>query len=301
MAIVVQCSGCGGKFRTSDELAGKRLKCPKCAAIIQIGNIVQPPSPRPIPATRATQTSVAPRQDSDFVSGSPAGDRLPLVHSPLPGQEADAALQRLEGGEGRQRTQADEMPRDIPKDVLHDFLAFELELRTAGIAILIVATMFAGAAAGAKGIGEGWGYVAAAVLVAAWGCLTWAATRLPYHICIGVTIFFAIFMLLLGLVSIAIPNSPPAYVPLLTLALIVVAVVRAFYKLRTVREMQRGVRTGAYRSEQLKEARARAFGIRRAEVGGIGQTWIPARYVVLAILVPVYLGCLAAAIKRLLF
>jgi DNA-directed RNA polymerase subunit RPC12/RpoP len=37
MSITVQCSGCGGKFRAYDKLAGRRGKCPKCS-----GNIVVP-------------------------------------------------------------------------------------------------------------------------------------------------------------------------------------------------------------------------------------------------------------------
>jgi len=36
MPISVQCSGCGGKFRARDELAGRRVKCPKCSAPIEV-------------------------------------------------------------------------------------------------------------------------------------------------------------------------------------------------------------------------------------------------------------------------
>lgn len=36
MPISVQCSGCGSKFRADDKLAGRRGKCPKCSAIIEI-------------------------------------------------------------------------------------------------------------------------------------------------------------------------------------------------------------------------------------------------------------------------
>ena len=34
MAIQVECSGCGGKFRAPDKSAGRRVKCPKCSAAI---------------------------------------------------------------------------------------------------------------------------------------------------------------------------------------------------------------------------------------------------------------------------
>ena len=36
MPIAVECSGCGGKFRGPDESAGKRVKCPKCSAVIEV-------------------------------------------------------------------------------------------------------------------------------------------------------------------------------------------------------------------------------------------------------------------------
>jgi len=36
MVVSVECSGCGGKFRAPDALAGKRVKCPKCSALIEV-------------------------------------------------------------------------------------------------------------------------------------------------------------------------------------------------------------------------------------------------------------------------
>ena len=44
MAIVVQCSGCGGRLRVRDEWAGKRVKCPKCSALTKVGSIVHEPT-----------------------------------------------------------------------------------------------------------------------------------------------------------------------------------------------------------------------------------------------------------------
>ena len=37
MSINVECQGCGGRFQAPDNLAGKRAKCPKCSAVIQLG------------------------------------------------------------------------------------------------------------------------------------------------------------------------------------------------------------------------------------------------------------------------
>ncbi|MGA2061240.1 MAG: hypothetical protein ABSG67_12210 [Thermoguttaceae bacterium] len=41
MPINVQCPGCKSKFRAPDAAAGKRLKCPKCSALIMVGNAHQ--------------------------------------------------------------------------------------------------------------------------------------------------------------------------------------------------------------------------------------------------------------------
>ena len=37
MPISVECRGCGRKFQTPERLAGKRAKCPKCSAVIEVG------------------------------------------------------------------------------------------------------------------------------------------------------------------------------------------------------------------------------------------------------------------------
>ena len=36
MPIAVECPACGARFRTKDEFAGKRAKCPKCAEVLTI-------------------------------------------------------------------------------------------------------------------------------------------------------------------------------------------------------------------------------------------------------------------------
>ncbi len=57
MAIRVQCSSCGATMNVKDELAGKRGKCPKCGAVIDVpaagGSPVEagpPPAPGAAPA-----------------------------------------------------------------------------------------------------------------------------------------------------------------------------------------------------------------------------------------------------------
>jgi len=41
MPIAVQCPGCGGKFLAPDEQAGTKVKCPDCAAAIEVGGTGQ--------------------------------------------------------------------------------------------------------------------------------------------------------------------------------------------------------------------------------------------------------------------
>jgi len=63
MPIAVQCSRCGGKFRAPDEAAGKRAKCPKCSASIEIRG--EPATVCVSPATSAqTQEPIEPQQAS---------------------------------------------------------------------------------------------------------------------------------------------------------------------------------------------------------------------------------------------
>ncbi len=37
MPFDVKCDGCGRQFRAPDKLAGKRVKCPQCQAVILVG------------------------------------------------------------------------------------------------------------------------------------------------------------------------------------------------------------------------------------------------------------------------
>ena len=45
MPIIVQCSGCGGKFRGPDELAGKQVKCPKCSVTFAVPIVAKQSAP----------------------------------------------------------------------------------------------------------------------------------------------------------------------------------------------------------------------------------------------------------------
>ena len=94
MPISIQCSGCGGKFRAPDELAGKMVKCPKCSIVIRIGGIsqrqaglvgefsvggesghAQMPHPSPF-STPATPTASQPAQAAAASGGATLKNRL---------------------------------------------------------------------------------------------------------------------------------------------------------------------------------------------------------------------------------
>ena len=70
MSIRIQCPGCRAQFRASDELAGKQAKCPKCSAVIQVGQPDQQQIARPA-VSRNAPSSVArsePPRDTPAVS-----------------------------------------------------------------------------------------------------------------------------------------------------------------------------------------------------------------------------------------
>jgi DNA-directed RNA polymerase subunit RPC12/RpoP len=58
MPITVACA-CGAKFAAKDELAGKRVKCPKCGDALQIPS-AEAPVPRSAPTTSPKQPPLAP-------------------------------------------------------------------------------------------------------------------------------------------------------------------------------------------------------------------------------------------------
>lgn len=52
MPLDVKCDGCGRRFRAPDKLAGKRVKCPQCQAVILVGGQGED-QPAPKPQARA--------------------------------------------------------------------------------------------------------------------------------------------------------------------------------------------------------------------------------------------------------
>lgn len=57
MPFVVVCKACGSKFQAPDHLAGKRAKCPKCSALIDLASPA--PAAAPIPSPMADPSLTA--------------------------------------------------------------------------------------------------------------------------------------------------------------------------------------------------------------------------------------------------
>ena len=71
MAIRVQCGSCGATMNVKDELAGKRGKCPKCGAVIDVpaagGSPVEagpPPAPGAAPAAASMPAGTSDKSQS---------------------------------------------------------------------------------------------------------------------------------------------------------------------------------------------------------------------------------------------
>ena len=85
MAIDVACAACGWSGRAKDSLAGKRVKCPKCAASIAVGTQVDSPGP----ATPAPPPGLPPAPASPSFAPGPAPAMPPR---PFTAEEAAALV-----------------------------------------------------------------------------------------------------------------------------------------------------------------------------------------------------------------
>jgi RsiW-degrading membrane proteinase PrsW (M82 family) len=103
MAIEVSCD-CGGRFRAKDELAGRRVKCPKCGAALTI----------PLPPIELADFDAAP-PEVRHVPLPPAVPARVRVPAPLPAPVALAAAPALALPGGR-----------TPREWLYLALAFTL-------------------------------------------------------------------------------------------------------------------------------------------------------------------------------
>lgn len=66
MAISLTCSKCSGKLRVADNLAGKKIKCPKCSAIL----------PVPAPEQDAIMAETPPAESKGITNAISSPDEL---------------------------------------------------------------------------------------------------------------------------------------------------------------------------------------------------------------------------------
>ena len=88
MAIPFQCHQCGGQFAAPDQLAGKKAKCQRCGAVVQVPHAVPAayPSEGEL-ASRAFAAAMAGQQPDLFQSaGVPAAGQMAGPLTPMSGQ-----------------------------------------------------------------------------------------------------------------------------------------------------------------------------------------------------------------------
>lgn len=82
MPVVVVCPSCNAKMKAPDNLVGKTVKCPSCAALVQVKAPASAPAPAPAPAPvvrkpapkpAAEVEEVAPIEDEEAAAPPPPG------------------------------------------------------------------------------------------------------------------------------------------------------------------------------------------------------------------------------------
>lgn len=137
MPIAFQCQRCGENFNAADALAGKKVKCRQCNAVVSVpgppaakpASVIQPPkaaSPKPAPAEPAP----------DLLSAS-LEPLAPLANSPRFAAGSGYAPQLAQKGRAKQKPARQHGP-----GVIHSIMMF------GGTALLVVlsAGVYAGAA-----------------------------------------------------------------------------------------------------------------------------------------------------------
>lgn len=77
MPIEVKCEGCGRTLRGHDTLAGKRVKCPNCAAVVELPSLTVEESPKKPSEEQApdkTPVDDVPRQKAEWYMQTDDGD-----------------------------------------------------------------------------------------------------------------------------------------------------------------------------------------------------------------------------------
>ena len=76
--LIVKCSGCQSKIKLKEQFAGKRIKCPKCQASVQVPAI----SEELVPLELVRETVVTEYKEEDSLQPEPPNS-APVFNQPL--------------------------------------------------------------------------------------------------------------------------------------------------------------------------------------------------------------------------
>ena len=85
MSIAVQCGSCKKRMTAKDKLAGRKVKCPQCGAVVAIPKPASAPtaaSPKPAPATKRAATAKPKPAPEPAPATNPLLDEIPLASDP---------------------------------------------------------------------------------------------------------------------------------------------------------------------------------------------------------------------------
>ena len=93
MPVTCHCSSCGATYQVGEQFAGRKIKCPKCAAAILVA--AWPPRPKTMAAAKPLKRAARIEAD-DAAAGAPAGAAAAAAgrrEEPLvPGRSGDPGL-----------------------------------------------------------------------------------------------------------------------------------------------------------------------------------------------------------------
>src|SRR5687767_3281865 len=106
MAIPFQCQGCGGQFAAPDQLAGKKARCQRCGAVVQVP-LAQGPGPRDAGrgdsfGVQGSQGALAAQAFGMAMGAQPAGSYGAQPATSYPAQHGGSYGAQPAGGYGAQ-------------------------------------------------------------------------------------------------------------------------------------------------------------------------------------------------------
>lgn len=126
--MLITCSGCKSQMRAPDTLAGKKVKCPKCATIMVVPaaeppSVPAPPPPPPEPITLEPLPAPPPSPEPITVEPLPSDAAAtgfsaePITVEPLPSPPTDAGGTEVTASPPRGRFEDQDEPRGRFEDL----------------------------------------------------------------------------------------------------------------------------------------------------------------------------------------